>query len=1434
MYIGNALNVTNDTLFEVLFTYNGAGGVSQLLWNREYTEFTGDNSTLLNETLTNGVLYANGVAASVSATTGDATACELGGTSLGITASGATAFQWQVSTDGGASFSNLSNTSGVSGATTATLSLSNLASSANNNYYQCIVTGTGGNALSRAQRLSVNAVSGVTVTVQAQPAGATCAGTSVTYSANLGSTVNSPQYVWKVNGQQVGTNATLVVSNLNDGDQVSVDVSSGTGCVSGSGSLAAQVNALPTVFTTSGGGSYCAGGTGVSISLSGSQSGVKYRLSRNGVVVDSLTGTGSALQFTARTDSGSYSIAAISSAGCTQNMTGSASVSINPLPNADAGNDTSFFVGRSVQLNASGGTSYSWSPSTGLSATNVANPTASPQQTTRYFVTVSNIFGCSRIDSVLVTVNQLPVVSAGNDTSVCISAANFNLRGTPAGGSWSGSGIVSASTGSFSPALAGTGSKSLVYTVSDGVNYTISDTVVVIVNALPVVAFGDPGDFCINGAAVALTTGTPIGGTYSGTGVSNGQFNPQTAGAGNHMLYYSYTNPQTGCSNTDSFLVTVSNLPQVNLGDFAAICVNADSLELAGGTPLGGVYSGPGVRNGYFFPATASVGTHFIRYTYTNPQTGCSNEDSGSIVVRALPVLSFPSLNAVCVNNAGFALSTATPAGGTYSGTGVNNNQFLPQLAGIGTFTLTYTYTDTLTGCRNSITRTITVNDVPVVTLNPISAVCVSASTFALSGGSPAGGTFSGPGVSNGQFNPFAAGAGTHAIVYTFTDPQTGCSGTATQNVVVTPGPGTSLTAQNSTTFCVGGSVTLQASADTGSTFVWLRDGQVLSGVTGTSLVATQSGSYRVVGTKTSTGCIDTSLAVVITVNPLPSAAITAVGATTFCQGGSVVLNATPATGMSYVWLRNGVVVTGQTTASLTATQAGAYRVRVTNTSTQCFDTSAVTNVTVNPLPGAAITAVGATTFCQGGSVVLNATPATGMSYVWLRNGTVVAGQTTASLTATQAGAYRVIVTNTSTQCFDTSAVTNVTVNPLPGAAITAVGSTTFCQGGSVVLNATPATGMSYVWLRNGTVVTAQTTASLTATQAGAYRVIVTNTTTQCFDTSAVTNVTVNPLPGAAITAVGSTTFCQGGSVVLNATPATGMSYVWLRNGAVVTGQTTASLTATLAGAYRVIVTNTTTQCFDTSVVTNVTVNSLPTATITPAGSTTICDGSSVVLNANTGTGLTYAWLRNGAIISGQTAATLSATQAGAYRVIVTNSSSCFDTSAAVTVTVNPRPAAPVITVSATSDTLRSSVATGNQWFRNGVAIAGATNQTLVITQNGIYRAVVTDANNCSSDSSNALNILNVSVAGQSFSYLNLYPNPTSGKAWLQVELPLFEEVRIEVLNSTGQRVHFEWLPERIGNLQHELNLPDLADGVYLVRVQQGEFVGVKRLMIRK
>jgi hypothetical protein len=325
--------------------------------------------------------------------------------------------------------------------------------------------------------------------------------------------------------------------------------------------------------------------------------------------------------------------------------------------------------------------------------------------------------------------------------------------------------------------------------------------------------------------------------------------------------------------------------------------------------------------------------------------------------------------------------------------------------------------------------------------------------------------------------------------------------------------------------------------------------------------------------------------------------------------------------------------------------------------------------VTVNALPTSTITASSATTFCQGGSVVLTANTGAGLSYQWRLNGNPINGATSSSYTANASGSYTVVVTNATT-CSSTSTATVVTVNALPTATITPATATTFCQGGSVVLNANTGAGLSYQWRLNGNPISGATSSSYTANASGSYTVVVTNASS-CSSTSTATAVTVNALPTATITPATTTTFCQGGSVVLNANTGTGLSYQWRLNGTNITGATSASYTANTSGSYTVVVTNTST-CSATSTATVVTVNVLPTATVTPATATTFCQGGSVVLNANTGTGLSYQWFNNAVAISGATTSTYTANASGSYTVVVTNTSTCSATSAATVVTVVP------------------------------------------------------------------------------------------------------------------------------------------------------------------
>jgi len=148
-----------------------------------------------------------------------------------------------------------------------------------------------------------------------------------------------------------------------------------------------------------------------------------------------------------------------------------------------------------------------------------------------------------------------------------------------------------------------------------------------------------------------------------------------------------------------------------------------------------------------------------------------------SVTVTGSTSVTLNPFSPVCVNTPAFTLTGGSPSGGVYSGTGVSGGMFNPAIAGVGTFTISYTY--------NSVVarQPITVNALPVVTLAPFSAVCNTAAAFALTGGSPVGGTYSGIGVSGGYFNP-AVGIGTFIIYYTYTN-SSGCRETIGQPMTV-------------------------------------------------------------------------------------------------------------------------------------------------------------------------------------------------------------------------------------------------------------------------------------------------------------------------------------------------------------------------------------------------------------------------------------------------------------------------------------------------------------------------------------------------------------------------------------------------------------------------------------------------------------------------
>lgn len=275
------------------------------------------------------------------------------------------------------------------------------------------------------------------------------------------------------------------------------------------------------------------------------------------------------------------------------------------------------------------------------------------------------------------------------------------------------------------------------------------------------------------------------------------------------------------------------------------------------------------------------------------------------------------------------------------------------------------------------------------------------------------------------------------------------------------------ITASGSTSFCQGGSVTL--TANSGTSYVWS------TGATSQAITVTAAGNYTV----TVTGANGTAVSapVAVTVNTANSASISASGSTTFCTGGSVTLSAAGATG-TYLWSPGGA-----TTQSIAVSTSGTYNVRITSTG-GCSSTSPNTVVTASGTSGtpSTVTAAGATTFCDGGSVTLTAN--TGTAYIWSN------GATTKSINATASGNYSVTVTTSGCPSAPSTAVA-VVVNPRPSFTLTPSGSLSFCQGGNVNLNITNSTASAYVWYKNNSVIASApiTSTSYKATSAGTYKV---------------------------------------------------------------------------------------------------------------------------------------------------------------------------------------------------------------------------------------------------------------------------------------------------------------------------------------------------------
>jgi hypothetical protein len=274
-------------------------------------------------------------------------------------------------------------------------------------------------------------------------------------------------------------------------------------------------------------------------------------------------------------------------------------------------------------------------------------------------------------------------------------------------------------------------------------------------------------------------------------------------------------------------------------------------------------------------------------------------------------------------------------------------------------------------------------NALPEVSINAVAPLCTQSAPVSLSS-SPAGGSYSGPGISNGVFTPAFAGVGTHTVTYTYTN-GFGCTNSAQIQIEVSSAPVVTITSSNNgaLTLCNGQSMTLDATPGF-SSYSW-NTGSNTAGITVNS-----TGLYSVTVTN-SNGCSATSATANVTVQPIPAPVAIALGSLNFCEGETVVLS-TAANQGTYLWEN-----TNGTNPTTVVTESGDYFVTVTN-AFGCVGVSNTITVDVTPMNEAFIVASGND---------LTVTPA-GSGYQWFLNGDPIPGATGVTYEAIQSGTYHV------------------------------------------------------------------------------------------------------------------------------------------------------------------------------------------------------------------------------------------------------------------------------------------------------------------------------------------------------------------------------------------------------------------------------------------
>ena len=1008
------------------------------------------------------------------------------------------------------------------------------------------------------------------------------------------------------------------------------------------------------------------------------------------------------------------------------------------------------------------GSTYSFDPS--VAGVGVHNIT--------YSYTDANTCSNSIIDQV--EVFSLPVLTFTALNDLCINAGVQTLLSgaTPVGGEFFGPGVTdngNGSTYSFDPNAAGVGIHTISYTYSDGNSCTDTITDQVEVFAAPLVALTDPGNFCSDDPVQAgLNGGTPLGGTYSGPGVTDNandtyDFSPNGAGVGVHDVVYSFTDGNS-CTNSDTIQVEVFLAPVLTFPVLNDVCIDAGNQTLGGATPTGGVYSGTGVTddgNGTSFtfdPTVAGVGPHTITYNYTDGNS-CSDFTTQTITVDDTPTIN-GTLEA-CIGQTQNLVGSGTPNGtnpwissnGAIAGVDVNG-----QVSAVADGSVTITYTD-INGCTaDSI---FTVNPTPVITLDTLSPSICDGLNGQITVNGAGTGTVTWSGAAAGNDSPVALpyvitglGAGNYNVF--FTDDATTCSSASVAAILLNPGAPEIFpiddTASCEIDFIVPDPVTFTSGNNlTAGIAFYSASGGNAGDLIPQGTPITSAMSPMTIFVYDNNGTCDAEVSFIVNVNTNPTAAISPDPAEA-CEGNAINLNGNPAGGSgtytSHTWtgdvaILNATNIVNPIVSALTTpnTYNLTYQVIDNNGCTTTDDIQVVIN-DVPDLSGTLDVCVGLTT-----SILSTGTP--DAVTPWTSSNTAVATVDNAGVvTGLTAGSTDITFLDAN-GCSNT---VTVTVNANPVISLTPT-QPTGCNltNGSLLIQLVSGLGLGSIALGGDSVNTFNPITlpyTISNLGAGTYDVILTDNNSCVSNNPSETLINPNaPI----INPISDTVSCAINFVVPDAatwvtgTDLTGNQEFYDAPGGNIADLVAATTVITAAMSPMTLYAYDANGSCNTEESFVITINALPTINI--AGNNPICDGEDITLTENGGSANSWNWssLNGSATFDDNTVDVTTISDAvnnEEFQVVVTDANNCSD-SASVIVTVNALPAVNIAgnnPICIGQDiTLTEDGGDGTLWNWSSLNGSATFNDNTLAstTISGVanfeqIQVVVTDVNNCS------------------------------------------------------------------------------------------------------